>query len=245
MKKNEEKLNELLKTAADHPMMKVILSDKAAEVFGKRMLAAAKLRAIEEEAEGVVPKLRAEVEALVAELAEYDRGRTAIADRLQAARAELSKTNIHLDLARGRATCDLLANYDPRIDEAITFFRDRIDKLRAKPVNEQTRRWKRNLITETKEKIIFSNAAAITAALNYCRNAVAELESMKLVPDLDDDRIEALKKGVPNADRLTESRLEKALERTDTGLLGRLWSDTERRVDELLGRRHPGVPEWK
>jgi len=210
--KTEEKLSELLKEAEGHPMMKAILSEKAAAVLGERLLVAAKLRAAMEEAEKVIPDRQKEVDALVAHLAEYDKGRSVILDKLTAAKGELAKARQSLDWERSHAEAALLSNYDPRIDDAITFFRERFESLRVKDINTQRRTGETNIFTEKQEVFTYSNAAAIQDALTYCRAAIDELERMKLTPDLDAERIEALRKGIPDADELRENAGEKPME---------------------------------
>lgn len=214
MKQNmeKEKLTELLASAESHPMMQQILAEKAAAILGERLLAAAKLRAAMEDAERVIPERQQEVDALVAHLAEYDEGRKVILDKLTSARGELMKERQRLDWERSHAEAALLGNYDPRIDEAITFFRDRFEGLRVKDINRQQRTGETNIFTEKKEVFVYSNAGAIKNALAYCRAAIDELERMKLTPDLDAERIEALQKGIPDADALTENAGEKPLE---------------------------------
>ena len=233
----EERLSELLKEAESHPMMKAILTEKAAAVLGERLLAAAKLRAATEEAEKVIPERQQEVDALVAELTEYDKGRSVILDRLTAARVELAKERQRLDRERSHAEEVLLSNYDPRIDETVAFFRDRIYALMAKKAASQTHKTGTNPFTEKKQLTIYSNADAIRDALMYCRDAIKELEETKLKPDLDVERIEALKKGIPDADELREYVGDKLLEKgPDPGFLGKMWAEGEARVDRLLGR---------
>lgn len=210
-REKEEKLAGLLKEAEGHPMMKAILAEKAEKVLGERLLAAGKLRAATEEAEKVIPECQREVDALVADLAKYDKGRSVILDKLTAAKGELAKARQRLEWERSHAEAALLENYDPRIDEAITFFRDRFESLRVKDINSQTRTGETNAFTETKEIFTYSNVAAIQNALTYCRTSIDELEKMKLTPDLDADRIETLLKGIPDADELTEITGEKPL----------------------------------
>ena len=233
----EEKLAGLLKEAEGHPMMKAILAEKAAAILGERLLAAAKLRAVTEEARKVIPERQQEVDALVAELAEYDKGRSVILDKLTAARGELTKERQRLDWERSHAEAALLSNYDERIDEAITFFRERLESLLVKKINTQSRTGELNIFTEKREIFVYSNVTAIKSAMTYCRAAIDELERMKLTPDLDAERIEALRKGIPDADELRESAGEKPMEKgPDPGFLGRIWAEREARVDRLLGR---------
>lgn len=210
-KKELGKLEALRKTIEASPLTKQIQAEQTAAILGERLLVAAKLRAATEEAEKVIPECQREVDALVAHLAEYDKGRIVILDKLTSARAELMKERQRLDWEQSQASAALLSNYDPRIDDAILFFRDRFEGLRVKSINSQTRNGETNSFTETKEIFTYSNAAAIQNALASCRAAIDELEKMKLLPDLDADRIEALRKGIPDADELTESTGKKPL----------------------------------
>jgi hypothetical protein len=210
-RKELERLEALRKTIEASPLTKQIQAEQAAAVLGERLLTAAKLRAATEEAEKVIPEYQREVDALVADLAEYDKGRSVSLDKLTSARVKLMKERQRLDWDQSQASAALLSNYDPHIDEAITFFRDRFEGLRVKDINKQTRTGERNLFTEKQEVFTYSNAAAIKNALAYCRAAIEELERMKLTPDPDADRIETLRKGIPDADELTESTGKKPL----------------------------------
>lgn len=105
----------------------------------------------------------------------------------------------------------LLLNYDERIDETITYFRDRFDALRRKKVDETVHSGERNLFNMTKKLIKFSNYNAIIAALAYCNSAITELENMKLAPKLDQEKIEKLKAGIPKTNAFTETTGEKVI----------------------------------
>lgn len=234
----EEKLAGLLKDAEGHPMMKAIRAEKAAAVLGERLLAAGKLRAATEKAEKVIPERQREVDALVADLTEYDKGRSVILDKLTAARGELVKARQSLDWERSHAEAALLSNYDTTIDDAITFFRDRIESLMVKDINTQTRTGETNVFTEKKEVFVFSNYSAIRDTLAYCRSAIDEIERMKLTPDLDADKIEALRKGIPDADELSENAGEKdmASKETGPGYRNAILEATGNHLDYLSGK---------
>ena len=49
-----------------------------------------------------------------------------------------------------------------------------------------------------------SNYPAIRDALAYCTRAIAELERMRLAPELDAGRIEELKAGIPDPGEMRE-----------------------------------------
>jgi hypothetical protein len=203
--KETEKLAELLKKADGHPIIKKMLEEEAERVLYERLLVAGKLRTAIEEAERVITEHQKKVDALVAELAEYDKGRIVILDKLSAAKVELAKARQSLEWERSHAKADLLSNYDPRIDEEIEFFRNRWESLLVKNINEQKRTGERNLVTEKQEVFVYSNVAAIRNVMAYCRAAIVELEKMKLTPALDAKRIEELRKNIPDENEMTEN----------------------------------------
>jgi hypothetical protein len=87
--------------------------------------------------------------------------------------------------------------------------------LRQKP-DIQTRKGKRNLYTETQEMTIFSNAKLIQNALANCLGAIRELESMKFLPVLDMERVETLRRGLPDVGESLEISGEKPFPRINT-----------------------------
>ena len=204
----DKTIEDLKKTAAElekSPMVLAFRAEEAARTLEERRIGAAKLRAAKEEAETIIPDALREIDALAADLAAHDESRAIIADKLTTARAELMQERQRLDRERAASEAALLSNYDPRIDMAILFFRDRFETLRAKHINAQHRTGETNIYTETKGVVTFSNVYAIEAALAYCRAAIDELEKMKLVADPDLDRIYELRKEIPDPDILTES----------------------------------------
>jgi hypothetical protein len=202
-KLKEERLAELLKKADDHPIMKKILAEEADKILEARLLAAAKLRALGEEAAAIIPEREADLAAREAELAKYDEERKVILGKLLVTRTALAQERGRLDRERAAAETILLGNYDPKIDETILFFRDTHEALRVKGINKQNREGE-VFVNEKKEMTTYTNAPAIKDALAYCRATTQELEKMKLTPALDLERIEKLKKGIPDADALTE-----------------------------------------
>ena len=113
------------------------------------------------------------------------------------------------------------STYPAAIDEGIEFFRGKLDILR-KPgkISTQKAGGVRNLFTWKKAVTAYTNAPAVLAAGQFCRAAIAELEAMRLNPDPDLTRIEALKKGVPDHTVMTEIGGEKDLEKFEDPAAG-------------------------
>jgi hypothetical protein len=186
-----------------HPWTQKIREEENLKILEERLLASAKIRSLTEEAERVIPERQAEVDGLVGDLAKYDEGRKVILDKLTTAWIKLAEAKGDLNRERSAAEAALLGNYDPKIDETILFFRDTHEALLGKAINKQNREGE-VFVNEKKEMTTYTNAPGIRDALAYCRAAIGELEKMKLTPALDLERIENLKKGMPDADALTE-----------------------------------------
>ncbi|MBA4417242.1 MAG: hypothetical protein C0392_04935 [Syntrophus sp. (in: bacteria)] len=202
--KEAEKIKELLKEAQDHPLMKQIIAEKEAAILATRTEAAKKIESAKKEREEVIPKLQADLEAKEAKYKSAKEVLDGAGGEFQKARAALSGESYQFDIAIRQHEAVLYETADPRIDKAITFFRDRFEGLRVKDINAQQRTGETNLYAETKEIFTYSNVAAIKNALACCRAAIDELEQMKLTPDMNAERIEALQKGIPDADELTK-----------------------------------------
>jgi hypothetical protein len=212
--KEAEKLEELLKKADAHPAIKMIRQEEADKILEERLLAAAKLRELGKEAEEVIPKLQADLAEVEDELKRYDEERKVILDRLSTARVKLAEAKGDLERETRQAETVLLGNYDSGIDEALQFFRDKLDWLR-KPgrVNRIGRHAERNIFTMRKTVKEETNLYAIHETLRYCQAAIKELEKMKLTPALDIKRIQAIKDAIPSIDVYQEVTGEKPMER--------------------------------
>jgi hypothetical protein len=105
-----------------------------------------------------------------------------------------------------------LESADPAIDEAITFFMEKSDWLRAPGrISIDHRGGETNIFTEKVTLKVKSNLNAILAALQYCRAAIATLGNWKLLPAVDAEKITALKEGIPRIDVFAESTREKPM----------------------------------
>lgn len=209
---NEKTLERLAKLES-LPSTKEALESEKAEILTKRTAAAAKIRDIERDT-GDLTRLQKDIDIFSGHLKAIEERSDGLAKALNEKRAELYRVKLDresdLNLNRGV----LCSTAWPEIDQALTFFRDKLDELR-KPgrINTNKRGSVLNIFTEKKHTITSSNAPAILESIHYCQRAVAELEKMKLTPDLDLTRIETLKKGVPRIDVFTEFGGERPMEK--------------------------------
>jgi Skp family chaperone for outer membrane proteins len=212
--KEAEKLTELLAQAEGHPMMKAILAEKAAETLAKRQEAAGKIEVLKKERDEVIPKLQADLKT---KEIKYLKAKTALDtanDELQTVKAALSSENHNFDTAIRNHEAVLIESADPRIDEGIEFFRAKLDYLRSPGrISRTGGKVEKNLFTWTKVVSEETNIVAVRSALAYCQNGIRELEKMKLSPELDTERIEALKSGIPKIDEYQEVTGTKPMEK--------------------------------
>ena len=216
MKNNEkqaEKLTELLKGAEDHPLIKQLFAAQAAALLATRTTAADQIKAIEKERDEALPKLQTDIEKkeaifLKAKATFEEAGRS-----FQSARAALSTENNNFSYSISHLEQSLIESADPQIDDAIQFFRDKLEWLRS-PGKIETHRLgaERDIYTETVAILSENNIQAINDAMQFCRDAIQALELMKLEPAFDLQKIEALKKAIPDINIFTESKGEKPME---------------------------------
>lgn len=228
---NAEKTLEFLER---HPLTAKLREEEAARILAQRQEAGARIRELNAEAERTLPELQADVTVAQKALARHDTERQAFVDHVNAARLALMSERLRLDREKSQAETLLLESYDVRIDEAITFFRDKHDELRRRTVCTDTRRDGINLMNLTRRLIKRSNSAAIQDCLSYCQAAIRELEAMKLNPAFDAGRLEELKAGLPDADEMREHSTEKPMEPGPPDPLKLLPSDSQ--IDWQLGK---------
>lgn len=227
-----ERLEKLRKTVEASPLTKQALEAEAAETLARRKAAAARLTEIEAEAAARIPALIDDLAGKEAEQREHEaRGRT-IHATAAAARQALSRARLDYDGDKRQATAELLNTYDPRIDEAEKHFNERLEWLRQPGRTSRTGHKSEfnifRMAYKTKQE---SNREAVLTALKYCQDAIAELGKMKLEPDLDPARIEALKAGIPSIDVYSEFTGEKPSPRAV--------------VDPMIGLPSDDQLDWK
>jgi uncharacterized protein with PIN domain len=211
-KLKEERLAELLKKADGHPMMKAILAEEAAAILAKRTEAAGKIEVLKKEQEEVIPRLRADIDAKEGKYKKAKAALDADLGELQTARATLSSESQSFDTAIRQQETILFESADPRIDETITFFREKLDDLR-KPgrISSRGMTVDRNLFTNTKTVTVETNKNAVLGALSYCMAAIKGLEALKLSPEFHIEGIQELKDALPSIEVYQEATGEKPL----------------------------------
>jgi hypothetical protein len=211
-KKEAEELKELLVEVKGSPIMQEVMAKKAAEVLAKRWVAAEAIEALRKEQGEVIPKLQEAVKDKEAKYLKVKTELDAATGEIQRARAALSSEGNQFDTAIKQHEAILWETADPRIDEGIEFFRAKLDWLRAPGLISFNRLGgERNIFTEKVTIKAESNADAVNSAVRYCMAAIKELEKMKLTPELDLQKIEAIKAAIPDIGIYTESTGEKPL----------------------------------
>lgn len=208
----EEKLAGLLKDAEGHPMMKAILAEKAAAVLAKRREVAGKIEALKKERDVVIPKLQADLAGKETKYLKAKAALEAASDEFKTAKHALTSESYQYDNVLRQHEAILIETADPAIDEAITFFRGKLDELR-KPgfISSRGMETKRNLFTETVTRTTESNADAVRSVLAYCQAAIKGLESLKLSPEFPVELIQELKYGIPSIEEYQEVTGEKPM----------------------------------
>jgi folate-binding Fe-S cluster repair protein YgfZ len=135
-----------------------------------------------------------------------DDERKGLQNELSKAVAELKRQKLRVENEIRKNDEILFNSYNEKIDEALMFFKDKLDELR-KPgkIDKRTRGGETNLITMKKEFQTETNVDAIRKAMTYCQAVIRELEEMRLNPGLDLLRIETLKKNIPSIDIYQET----------------------------------------
>ena len=192
-------------------MTRKIREEAAEETLRVRKEAAAKIEGLREEALRVLPELQAEEDRAREAIKAHDERRKVLEGELARAWTARTKERQRFEWETAAAERILFESYSEKIDEAITFFLDKFDALRRKKAVYDTQGGEVNVLTLTKKSTFTSNARAIEAALRYCLGAIGEIESMKLSLEVDAERIEALKAGIPDADAMREITVEKPL----------------------------------
>jgi hypothetical protein len=222
-----QELPEWVKAVEEHPLVQKIRAERAAEVLEIRHVAADRIARIREESEDTLPGLQAAEGQARAALAEHDARREALQKSLTEAVVAVHLERQRIDAEVRLAESALLETAPPEIDETIFFFREMHEALLRKKPQFDTAPGRANVFSMSKEVFVRSNATAIARGLRYCLDAIAELERMKLVPALDADRIDAMKKGVPNVDEVLETVTDKPLPRVNTDWRSQFPSDDE------------------
>jgi Skp family chaperone for outer membrane proteins len=211
-KKKLEKLIELQKMIEGSPLIQQIETEKAAAILARRKEAAGKIEVLKKEQEETILRLQAELEA---KEAKYKNAKTALdaaAGEFQAARSARSSESQSFDTAISRQEQILIETADPVIDEAISFFIEKLDFLRSPGrINRTACGSEKNLILWNKNVKEETNVAAVHSAILYCQSAIKNLQALKLSPEFHIKKIEELKTAIPSIDEYQEVTVEKNL----------------------------------
>jgi len=183
------------------PLVEKYRAEKKAETLAKRVMAKTKIGALQKEGKVLFPLLQQKVDEIKKTLSALDDERKGLQNEFSKAVAELQRQKLRVENEIRKNDEILLHSYNEKIDEALMFFKDKLDELR-KPgkIDKRTREGETNLITMKKEFKTESNVNAIRNVMTYCQAVIRELEEMRLNPELDLLRIETLKKNFPSID---------------------------------------------
>jgi hypothetical protein len=210
--KDSERLTELLKKADNHPIVQKIIEEEAAKILEKRKETAAKIQNLEKESNEVMPRLQADLTAKKEQFKKAKETYDAATTEFNKAKATLSSHSFTFSHQNGLLKDILLETADPKIDEAIQFFNDKLKFLRdPSRIHSHALGAEKNFFSMKKKVKAESNYDAVISAMRYCQESIKALEAMRLIPKLDPEKIEALKNGIPNIDIYTESVGEKRI----------------------------------
>lgn len=189
----------------DFPAGKAFLKEKADGILKHRTAARKEIDRLQKEAAGLIPAMKATITDAETELELLEDHRRELLIKYGEAVRALSAVRYGLDRGIQKQEAILFETRDPAIDEAIEYFREETRKLRLpSAIRQSTGKGEKNPANNKQEIVLRTNRAAVIEAINYSRAAIEELEAMKLHPECDAERIEALK-GIPSIDVYIES----------------------------------------
>lgn len=235
-----EEAKELLTLLEGNPLVQRIKAEKEAEILEKRREAEAKLLSLQAEAEAL-PTAEEAMADLKLELSRKEEEVKKIREEISRRVFENRGRRLELEREMRQAEGILLETYDKRIDETINLFMEKLDWLRRpERISSDNARGETNLFTEKKTITVRSNVNRIKGAMQYTQSAIKELEKMKLLPEVDLEKIERLKGGIPRIDEYDEFAGEKPLPKGPSGIIYRTAYEDEltarliKKVDKYL-----------
>ncbi|OGQ00354.1 MAG: hypothetical protein A2Z40_05705 [Deltaproteobacteria bacterium RBG_19FT_COMBO_60_16] len=237
METEKAKVEKILAELEASPEVRKIREDKAAEVLAKRLEVVGRIEALRNEQAEVLPKLQADLEEKEAAYSTAKAALEGLAHDCRTAALALRSERVTFDNAIRNCEASLFESADPAIDAAILFFRDKLDDLRRPgKIDRRGRSTERNIFTWTKKTTVETNTKAIHDALAYCRAAIMELEKMKLTPELDLAKIEAMKSRIPRIDVFTEYVGDESMERTIADFDSRMALKSDSQIEWEIGK---------
>jgi len=206
-----EKMEELRKVIEASPLTKQIKMEKATEILAKRKEAKERIAILEAKGKAL-PSIDEAVSEFTAELHILEKRQKILEEEINKKWAGLRSEKFQIENEKQQLEGTLLDTYDPRLDEEIQFFRNKLDFFRSSGrISSDYLKGDRNLFTDTVTITAESNADAVRGGILYCQATIKELEKMKLEPELDLQKIEAIKAGIPDIGVYTESTGKKPL----------------------------------
>jgi hypothetical protein len=193
--------DEIMKKLAMHPFFKEAEAQEKKDLLARRRQWAAQIEALTKGKNDSLPKMKQDLDAKRKKFETQKRA-------LETARTDAEKSRVVFQQAQhgfetkiDNIQGQLLQTAAPEISEAIEYFQGLQNKIRD-PGNFRKYAKKSGFFSILKDKTIparmESNSLAIKKALEYCREAIKALESMKLEAEADLEKIEGLKNGLPD-----------------------------------------------
>ena len=219
----------------NHPLAEAFKAEKQAETLQRRQAAAERLESVMAEIRAGHPEAEAALCSVLEDLKAAEQQVTALKAEAMEAGRNLRIAKNDLERRQQAVEVSLYSTYDSRIDEALDFFRNKLDDLRQPGVIDSRRLGaSRDLIRQNKEVRLENNFEAVEAAMAFCRGAIAKLESMKLIPEYPAAAVEKLKEEIPSIHVYQEYTAERPMPKgapIDAG------APTNYEIQRLLARR--------
>jgi len=198
-RKELERLEKLRTTIEKSPLTKQILAEEAAAILVTRKEAAEKIADLKKEQDEIIPRLQAELTGKEAEYLKVKAALATASDEFRKAKlAQLSKSHA-LESAISKQKEILIETAFSEIDEGITFFQEKLNFLRSPGrITRTAAGAEKNIFTMKKATREKSNYEPVRDALSYSQAAIKTLETLKLTPALDVEKIEQMKVGIPD-----------------------------------------------
>ena len=212
--KQSEKIEELQEFAdkiKSSPTFQTMEKEDAAKLTRKRILLVEKLPELKAEALKIAKNHA--VDELILKLDAVEIERKSLVQSLSQAKGSQRQEQAGVQAEIQNKTEFLLRTCDPKIDETIDFFREKLDFLRqdgrisTQRFGVKSRDFFKNKINSK----ISSNYESVGSAMKYCQKAIKTLELWKLEPELDLARLEKLKTEIPSVDTFQETDCERPI----------------------------------
>ncbi len=209
--KSLEKFDEFVKKFENTPFFKKFRQEEQEATLKTRQAAADKIAALEAERSELLPRLQAALARKEKVLKQAQNALEKATVDYNRAKSEKWGRSHQFDYQIGQQRALMIETADPAIDEAIEFFKLKLDWLRQPfRISHRAEGSVLDLATLCRKTSGSSNIPAINGALEYCQVAIKKLELMKLEPVFDAGAIEKLKAGIPAIDVFSEISGERA-----------------------------------